>query len=86
MIKKNQLQNAIKIRYIPLSWSFGLLVQGDCYSSRKQSLICLESDYLYMLILCKKTNLDKNLPTEVCVIVHTGPPVRDVNNEEKKCS
>lgn len=84
--KKNQLQNAIKIRYIPLSWSFGLLVQGDCYSSRKQSLICLESDYLNMLILCKKTNLDKNLPTEVCVIVHTGPPVRDVNNEEKKCS
>lgn len=40
-----------------------------------------------MLILCKnKTNLDKNLPTEVCVIGHTGPPVRDVNNEEKKCS
>lgn len=36
-----------------------------------------------MLILCKKTNLDKNLPTEVGVIVHTGPPVRDVNNEEK---
>lgn len=36
-----------------------------------------------MFILCGKTNVDLNLPTEVCVIVHTDPPVRDVNNEEK---
>lgn len=36
-----------------------------------------------MFILCRKTNVDLNLPTEVCVIVHTDPPVRDVKNEEK---
>lgn len=47
-------------------------------------MICLESDYLYMLILCKKINLDKNLFIEVCVIVYIGFFVRDVNNEEKK--
>lgn len=47
-------------------------------------MICLESDYLNMLILCKKINLDKNLFIEVCVIVYIGFFVRDVNNEEKK--
>lgn len=48
-------------------------------------MICLESDYLNMLILCKKINLDKNLFIEVFVIVYIGFFVRDVNNEEKKC-